>query len=564
MITEFLSTFFSTHLPVLPVLLPLFTGVVLLLLGDGLGAAALNRSQAAKPTLQRILSMASVVLGAIFAWRLMTDADAGALTVYPLGGWQAPFGIVLVVDRLSAMMLALTWTIAVPVLWYATAQWDMRGRHFHALFHFQLMGLSGAFITGDLFNLFVFFEILLIASYVLLVHGQGAERFKAGVHYVVLNLAASALFLVGLAIVYGVTGTLNITDLTLRIAELDAEQAVLAKIAAMILLVVFGLKAAIVPLYMWLPGAYGVASAPVAALFAIMTKVGVYSIIRVHVGIFGEGAGHAAMVVEPWLLPVALISCVLGVLGALAARSFARMVAYLTISSVGVILASVGLFSTASLSAALYYMVHSTLVVAALFLLVELIASQRGETKDKLLPASAVAQPVALGLMALLAAASVAGLPPLPGFLGKLMILQSASSSSAQIWVWSVILGASFLTLIGLARAGSTLFWNVLPEQPPPLEAASSDASSDDSGASTRTMTATLLLLALGLLLTVGASPMKRYTDAAATQLADRAAYANAVLGPFGGAAAETTRPYRGGESDIIMPNAGSGSGAEP
>ncbi|NQW81326.1 MAG: monovalent cation/H+ antiporter subunit D [Polaromonas sp.] len=553
MITEFLSTFFSAHLPVLPVLLPLFTGVVLLFMGDGLGSASHGRSESAKPTLQRILSMAAAVLGAIFAWRLMTDADGGALTVYPLGGWQAPFGIVLVVDRLSAMMLALTWTIAVPVLWYATAKWDLRGRHFHALFHFQLMGLSGAFITGDLFNLFVFFEILLIASYVLLVHGQGPERFKAGVHYVVLNLAASALFLVGLAIVYGVTGTLNIADLALRVAALDAEQAVLAKIGAMVLLVVFGLKAAIVPLYMWLPGAYSVASAPVAALFAIMTKVGVYSIIRVHVGIFGEGAGHAAMVVQPWLLPVALITCVLGVLGALAARSLARLVAYLTISSVGVILASVGLFTTASLSAALYYMVHSTLVVAALFLLVELIASQRGDARDKLLPAPPVAQPITIGLMTLLAAASVAGLPPLPGFLGKLMILQSASSSSATIWVWSVVLVASFLALIGLARAGSTLFWNVLPEPPSPT--ASRALSS--TGLSTPTLASTLCLLALGLMLAAGASPMKRYTDAAAAQLADRAAYANAVLGPLGGAAAETTRPYRGGEGEVILPNKG-------
>ncbi|MDO9280212.1 MAG: monovalent cation/H+ antiporter subunit D [Polaromonas sp.] len=553
--SEFLSTFFSTHLPVLPVLLPLFTAVVLLLMGDSLAGG----NQQAKPTMQRLLSMASVAIGTVFAWRLMTDADAGALTVYPLGGWQAPFGIVLVVDRLSAMMLALTWTIAVPVLWYATAKWDLRGRHFHALFHFQLMGLSGAFITGDLFNLFVFFEILLIASYVLMVHGQGAERFKAGLHYVVLNLAASTLFLIGLAIIYGLTGTLNMADLALRVAKLNAEDAVLLKVGAMLLLVVFGLKAAIMPLYMWLPGAYAVTSAPVAALFAVMTKVGVYSIIRVHVGIFGEGAGHAAMVVEPWLLPVALITSVLGVLGALAASSLARLVAYLTIASVGMVLASVGLFSTESLSAALYYMVHSTLVVAALFLLVELIASQRGDTQDRLQPAVAVAQPVTLGLMTLFAAASVVGLPPLPGFLGKLMMLQSASSSSAQVWVWSVVLGVGFLTLIGLARAGSMVFWNVLPESPSAGAPIASGAPKTTS-LSPRMLTSTIVLLALGLMLAVAASPLKRYTDAAAAQLADHAAYADAVLGPLGGTAAETTRPYRGGEGEVILPN----SGAQP
>jgi len=550
MITEFLNAFFTTHLPVLQVLLPLFVGVLLLLMGDGVGSASLAHKPQGKPTKQRLLSMASVVLGAVFAWRLMTNADAGALTVYSLGGWQAPFGIVLVVDRLSAMMLALTWTLAVPVLWYATANWDVRGRHFHALFHFQLMGLSGAFVTGDLFNLFVFFEILLIASYVLLVHGQGAMRFKAGIHYVVLNLAASAMFLIGLAIIYGLTGTLNIADLALRVAKLDAEEAVLLKIGAMILLVVFGLKAAIVPLYMWLPGAYSVASAPVAALFAIMTKVGVYSIIRVHVGIFGEGAGHAALVVEPWLLPVALVTTVLAVLGALAAGSLARLVAYLTIASVGVILAGVGLFTTAALSAALYYMVHSSLVVAALFLLVELIALQRGDAEDKLRPSVPVAQPILLGLMTVLAAASVAGLPPLPGFLGKLMILQSASSSPAHIAVWAVVLGAGFLTLIGLARAGSIVFWSVLPEP-------ASRPATTAVDFNTRTLAATIGLLALGVILTAGAAPMKRYTDAAAAQLADTAAYADAVLGPLGGPAAETTRPYRGGEGEVILPNSG-------
>ena len=554
--TEFLNTFFSDHLPVIPVLLPLFTAVVLLLIGDRPDKSQSASKNANKLSKNRLLSMTSVVIGAIFAWRLLTEADAGALTVYPLGGWQAPFGIVLVVDRLSAMMLALTWTIAVPVLWYATANWDQRGRHFHALFHFQLMGLSGAFVTGDLFNLFVFFEILLIASYVLMVHGQGAERFKAGLHYVVLNLAASTLFLIGLAIIYGLTGTLNMADLALRVAKLNAEDAVLLKVGAMLLLVVFGLKAAIVPLYMWLPGAYAVTSAPVAALFAIMTKVGVYSIIRVHVGIFGAGAGHAAMAVEPWLLPVALVTSVMGVLGALAARSLARLVAYLTIASVGMVLASVGLFNTASLSAALYYMVHSTLVVAALFLLVELIALQRGNAKDQLQPAAAVAQPFTLGLMTLFAAASVVGLPPLPGFLGKLMMLQSASSSPAQVWVWSVVLGVGFLTLVGLARAGSMVFWNVLPE-PSSTAASVSSGEPTSIALSPRMLASTIALLALGLMLAVAASPMKRYTDTAAAQLADTQAYADAVLGPVGGTAAETTRPYRGGEGEVILPDRG-------
>ncbi|MDO9165811.1 MAG: monovalent cation/H+ antiporter subunit D [Rhodoferax sp.] len=542
---ELLNAFFSANLPVLPVVLPLFTAVALLLMGDGGGGETSHGGALLRR--RRILSLSSAMLGALLSWRLMTDAAGGELNVYPMGGWSAPFGIVLVVDRLSAMMLALTWTIAVPVLWYTTGGWDTHGRHFHALFHFQLMGLSGAFVTGDLFNLFVFFEVLLIASYVLLVHGQGRERFKAGLHYVVLNLVASALFLVGLAIIYGTTGTLNMADLALRVAQLAPQEAALFKAGGMLLLVVFGLKAAVVPLYMWLPGTYAAASAPVAALFAIMTKVGVYSIIRVHAVILGEGAGHAALAVEPWLLPVGLLTTALGVMGALAAHSLSRLVAYLTVASVGTIVASVGLFTPTAMSAALYYMVHSTLVIAALFLLVELVSSQRGDVADRLQPATPLAQPVMLGLMTLLGAASVAGLPPLPGFLGKVMILQSAAPTPAHGWVWAVVLTAGFLTLVGLARAGAILFWNVLPSNGQPVGA----------GGSWRLTSATLGLLGLSLLLAVAASPLKRYTDAAAVQLADRAIYAEAVLGPLGGAAAITTRPYRGGEGEVKLPSRG-------
>lgn len=539
--TDLVSDFFSRHLPVLPVLLPLVTAAILLLIGDDSmeanhGSASLKR--------RRMISLASVAFGALMAWRLMLEAATGSLAVYPLGGWPAPFGIVLVVDRLSAMMLALVWTIAVPVLWYAQGGWDTRGRHFHPIFHFLLMGLSGAFVTGDLFNLFVFFEVLLISSYVLLVHGQGRERFRAGMHYVVLNLVGSALFLIGLALIYGVAGTVNMADLALRVGQLGPQEATLFKAGAMVLLVVFGFKAAIVPLYLWLPGTYSAASAPVAAMFAVMTKVGVYGIIRVHAVILGSGAGHAAFAAQAWLLPIALASMVFGVLGALAAHSLSRLVSYLTVTSVGTILVGVGLFTPSAMSAAMYYTVHSTLAIAALFLLVELVASQRGNAEDRLRPAPAVAQPVLLGLMTLLAAASTAGLPPLPGFLGKLMILESATRTPAQAWVWTIVLVVSLLTLVGLARAGSILFWSVDPD----------GRQAVASGSSSRLTAATLGLLTLSLLLALAASPFKRYTDAAALQLADQSAYSKAVLGSIGGAAAQSTRPYRGGEGEVRLP----------
>ena len=319
---DVISAFWLQHAPVLSVLLPVFTAVVLLLIGDPSGMSAQGGGHDdTRLRWRRRLSLASMLLGAFMAASLVWHASQGELLVYQLGEWPAPFGIVLVVDRLSALMVLLTYAVAVPAMWYATGGWDCRGRHFHALFQFQLMGLCGAFLTGDLFNLFVFFEVLLIASYVLLVHGQGRERFRMGVHYVVLNLAASGLFLIGLGMVYAVTGTLNMADVGLRVGQLTGDAALIARAAALVLLVVFGLKAAIVPLYFWLPATYAAASAPVAALFAIMTKVGVYSIIRVHWGVFGVEAGEAALAVQGWLLPLALTTSVLGVLGALAGET---------------------------------------------------------------------------------------------------------------------------------------------------------------------------------------------------------------------------------------------------
>lgn len=520
------------HAPVLSVVLPSLTAALLLLIGDQGGMAALGGSHGGgRLRWRRRVTLVSALLGLVMAAGMVWRASLGEVVVYRLGDWPAPFGIVLVLDRLSALMVLLTCLVALPVLWYASGGWDARGRYFHAVFQFQLMGLCGAFLTGDMFNLFVFFEVLLIASYVLLLHGQGKERFRMGVHYVVLNLTASGLFLIGLAMLYALTGTLNMADMAQRVALLEGENAVLARVAALVLLVVFGLKAALVPLYFWLPGTYAAASAPVAALFAIMTKVGVYSIIRTHWVIFGADAGEAALAVADWLLPVALITSALGVLGALAAHSMSRLVAYLTVSSVGTIMAGVGLFTPETLSAALYYTLHSTIVVAGLFLLVEQVAAQRGDDTDHLRPAHAVREPVLLGLMMLFGAASAAGLPPLPGFLGKLMILQSSHGLSAQPWLWTVVLGVGFLTIVVLARAGVVVFWHVQPA-----------VGVAASGNSAKMLSATWVFMALTVALAVMAAPVKQYTDDAAAQLGDRAAYQRAVLGEQ----AQTTRPYTG------------------
>ena len=533
------------HLPVLPVLLPSATAIVLLLLGDGgeSGGEAGGARQTAALRRQRMVALASALLSLGLAAALVARAATGELLVYRVGDWPAPFGIVLVVDRLAALMVALTAALALPVLLAAGSGWDARGRHFHAIFQFQLMGLNGAFVTGDLFNLFVFFEVLLIASYVLMMHGGGGARLRVGLQYVVLNLVASALFLVGVSLLYAMTGTLNYADLALRVKSVTGPEAAILQAAALLLLVVFGFKAALAPLSLWLPATYAAASAPVAALFAVMTKVGVVAIWRVHGVVFGPGAGPSADLVAPLLLPLALATGVVGALGALAAGSLARLAAWLTVASVGTLLAALAAGGAAAWGAALYYLLHSTLVMAGLFLLAELLGVQRGPAADRLQPAPAVARPALLGGLLVLAAAAAAGLPPLPGFIGKVAVLQGVAGHAAGPAVWAVVLVVGFLSLLALTRAGIVLFWQA---QPGAVTSAAPAAGRRPPAAVAGLLAGTLLLLGATVLLAVAAAPVMRYTAAAAIQLADTAAYARAVLAEQGGGRAVTTRPYTG------------------
>ena len=342
-----------SHWIIAPILLPLFTGLILLI-GAGWGRRA-----------ARLISLISLVLLVGVEVHLLGVAAQGEVSIYALGNWPPPFGIVLQLDRLAALMLAMTGVLALFCAGYAAAGRDGPGDSLHPLIHLLLLGLNGAFLTGDLFNLFVFFEVLLLASYALLLHGGGARRAKAGLHYVVLNLAGSALFLIAVALLYGVTGTLNMVDMGERITALDPADRPLAHTGGLLLFVVFGLKAAVAPLYFWLPGAYAAAVGPVAALFAVMTKVGIYSILRVYGLAFApEGAGFAGFL-SPWLWLLALVTLALGVVGTLAARELRQQIAYLVIVSVGTLLVGMAMNTVASLAALLYYLVHSTWICAA-------------------------------------------------------------------------------------------------------------------------------------------------------------------------------------------------------
>ncbi|OBV10601.1 monovalent cation/H+ antiporter subunit D [Erythrobacter dokdonensis] len=500
----------TDHLPILPIVIPALAAPVTLMLMRRHPAWGISAA------------FASCLAMLVAALALLGFAGDGIVHVYEVGEWPAPFGIVLVADRLSAIMLTLAATLALIALLHAVVTGaDRKGWHFHPLFQFQLMGLNGAFLTGDLFNLFVFFEVLLIASYGLLLHGQGPARLKAGVQYVVVNLVGSSLFLIALGLLYSLTGTLNMADMGVRVAGIAAEDQGLLRIAALLLAGVFAIKAAIVPLHLWLPRTYDVATPAVAALFAIMTKVGVYSLIRVVPQVFGEGAGAAAWAPAPFLMPAAMVTAAVGFVGVFVARSFSEQAAYAVIGSTGTLLIAVAGWQEATLGAALYYLVHSTLAGAALFLVSDVIARRRGGSTDNTSSGPDFADRQLVGLLFMAAAIAASGLPPLSGFIGKLLILKSVSALPDWGWAFGVILVTTLIGVIGFARAGSAVFWRAAPQT----------GESPVPPAPRADMAAAAIALALLATLSAGAGVASAYAGAAAGQVLDRAAAARAVLG---------------------------------
>ncbi len=468
--------------------------------------------------LQRLVSV--LVLVATVAASAYTVAQAAAIEgwyVYQLGSWSPPFGIVLVVDRLSAAFVAMTSILGLCALLYAIWGDDRRDSFFHFLFLVQIAGLNGAFLTGDLFNLFVFFEILLIASYNLLVYGSGSKRVRAGIHYVVINLVGSAFFLMTIGLLYGLTGTLNMADMATQMAALPQSEAALARAGATLLIVVFGVKSALLPLYFWLPRAYSSATAPVAALFAVMTKVGIYAILRTSVILFGEGAGVASDITAGWLIPLSLATLVFGVLGVAAAKRLKVLVAYLVVVSAGTILVPVAIATPDSIAGALYYIVHSTFVTGALFLLADLIADRRGDAEDSLDDGPAIASPAWLSVAFFVAAIVIAGLPPTSGFIGKILILESAFASGWTVWIWAVVLTGSLLTIIALVVAGARIFWHT------------DKGEAETTLASPQRAIAPLMLLGIVAGWTLLAGPAHSYLTDAAEQLLDRERYVQSI-----------------------------------
>ncbi len=493
----------------IPIAIPAMTAAVLVLLSRY------------TLSIQRVISVIATLIQLPVALWLYSLAGDGETRVYLLGSWPPPFGIVLVLDRLSATMLLLAAFLSCAVVLAALGIWDQRGRHFHALFQFQLLGIFGAFLTGDLFNLFVFFEVLLIASYGLMLHGGGARRLRAGFHYVAINLVGSTIFLFAIGTIYAVTGTLNMADIAVKVREGAPGNEALLATGGLLLLVVFAIKSAMVPLQWWLPPTYGTTSPPAAALFAIMTKVGAYSIIRMYTLAFGPDAGALAGLATPWILPAAIVTLVFGTIGVVASRTIADLVCYSVVASMGTLLIAVGLNSPDGIAAALYYTAQSTLTSAGLFLLAGLLVRDGHEHIPYALAAPPTQHATTLAGLFFLLAIAMVGMPPLAGFLGKLLILDAGRAAAQTAILWPVILGTSLFLILGFARAGIAIFWaskppeqdspHALPFRPVPVGVISA------------------LLVALASL-SIFAGPVMSDMSATSAQLLDPQLYIRAVL----------------------------------
>lgn len=513
-------------LPIYPIIVAMLTAIVALLVESGLR----GRPPTSRLLAVRIVSWAGMAAQCTLVALLLMHAETGVRAVYRLGNWPSPYAIVLVLDRMSALMVSVSTVLAVFVLLAAHAGDDQRGRYFHVLLHLQLMGLYGSFLTGDLFNLFVFFEILLIASYGLLLFGGGAERFSAAFQYIVLNLVGSALFLVAVGTLYGVLGTLNMADVGRAAAAAAPGDRAILQTAALLLVMVFALKSAIAPLHLWLPRTYCAATSSVSALFAVMTKVGLYAIARIVPISFApllfptEGL-PADGLLSQWFLPAALLSLLLAALGASSASHLKEFVCFMVLMSAGTTAIGITLFTPSGYEAAIYYLVQSTFVLGAYFLLAERVAAARGSLGDRLSGGILIHHLRQLSVLFLIITVATIGLPPLSGFLGKFLLLRAAWELPAiRSQVWVVILATSFLALVFSSRVGSLLFWNV---------GGKSAADAEDSPLPRlrkRHFVPIYGLLAIALAMAVFVEPIAGYTSAAAEQLLDREGYIESVL----------------------------------
>jgi multicomponent Na+:H+ antiporter subunit D len=454
----------------------------------------------------------------VSAVALLLEVERTGPLVAFLGSWPAPFGIVLVADLFSAIMVLLAAIIGFVIVLYSITGIDRRLEDFgyYPLVLILLLGVCGAFLTGDLFNLYVWFEVMLIASFVLLSLGGDRPRIEGGLKYVALNLLSSILFLSGVGIVYGLAGSLNMADLSLRFDDL-ANPALLTTVS-MLFLVAFGIKAAIFPLFFWLPASYHTPPAAVSALFAgLLTKVGVYALIRVFTLLFDDDPGYTHTII----LVLAGLTMIAGVLGAVAEREFRRILSFHIVSQIGYMIMGLGLFTTAALAAAVFYISHHILVKAALFL-VSGAAARFGGTYQIDGLGGLAARSLPLAVLFAVPALSLAGLPPFSGFFAKLALIQ-AGFEIEQYLIVAIAIAVSFLTLMSMLKIWSEAFWKPVPE---------ALAGQGEPGRHGGLLAPIAILAVLSIAVGFGAEPVFELSTRAAEQLMQPSVYIEAVLGP--------------------------------
>ena len=501
----------------LPVVLPLL-------------AAALNIVLSRYQPLQRVISVLGLTSVLVTAVVLLRQADEHGPQVVQLGGWAAPAGISLVADRLSALLLVVSAAVLLAVLLYAIGQGVADGRGsslavFHPCYLVLAAGIAMAFLTGDLFNLFVAFEVMLVASYVLITLDGGAEQVRAGMTYVVVSLLSSVLFVTAIGLVYAATGTVNLADLAVRMPDVPAG----VRLAlGLVLLVVFGVKAAVFPLFSWLPDSYPTAPSPVTAVFAgLLTKVGVYAILRTQTLIF-----PGVEAISSVLLVLAILTMVVGILGALVQDDLKRLLSFTIVSHIGYMLLGLGLASVAGLAGAVLYTVHHIVVQTTLFLVAGLVERRVGTSSLRRAGGLARLAPL-LGVLYLVPALSLAGIPPLSGFLAKLGLLQAGLADGgalAAVAVAAAVL-TSLLTLYAMGRVWSEVFWG-------PVAEVVEDQDREDAVDVGTARTPALMLGAAafavvgGLSITFLAGPLYALSERAAEDLVQPSDYVTAVLEP--------------------------------
>ena len=491
----------TSNLPILPVALPMVAGIVLIFLRD-------------RPRFSRGFALAAnlVVLGV--AVTLVQRVRTDGIQVLNFGEWPAPFGIVFAVDMLGALMVLVTMVVSTATLLFACFSLDEARERmfFYALFEFLLMGCNGSFLTGDLFNMFVWFEVLLISSYGLMALGSEPYQLQETFKYLVINAMSSSLFLVGVALIYSLTGTLNMADISLKLAEVS-DHGTLAAVAV-IFLMVFAIKGALFPVYQWLPRSYFAPPTVVSALFGgLLTKVGVYALYRVTSLFF---AAHV-----PFLLPllafVAGATMLLGVLGALSQWDMKRILSYHIISQIGYMIMGLAIFTPLALAGGIFYIIHHILVKTSLFLVAGSVEASRGTTHLRRLGGVIDQAPTLSGLF-FVAGLALAGTPPLSGFIAKFMLIRGGMEGGYNLTVLIAVL-TGFLTLFSMMKIFRYGFWQT------------ADDSTYEPGGATPRVVAIAVLVGSGVILGIGASFFVPYAQLAAQQLLHPQAYVQAVLG---------------------------------